>query len=157
MLATIFGNNRDLGLLVIRLALGVVMAAYGWKHSEILPGYIAFFQDLGVPMADVMAPVVAWLEFLGGIAIIIGLLTRYFGLVVAVIMVVAISSYKLGAATAAEGEIFGLTEINPANVSWSVDLLLLAIALALVFMGPGKLALDMALFKTERVYPKEDE
>ncbi len=149
MLAAIFKDNRDLGMLVMRISFGLVFALYGWGHLQAIDGYQGFYGSLGIPAPEITATVVAWLEFLGGIAVIIGLLTRYFGLLLAIVMVVSSATYKIPVSLENPTDIFGLTSLA-GNPSWNLDFLLFSIGLALVFMGPGKIGLDMLLFKSER-------
>ena len=65
-------------LTVLRVVLGFLFAAHGWqKFNEwTIAGTQASFAKMGVPAADVMAPAVAVLELAGGIALILGILTR---------------------------------------------------------------------------------
>jgi len=147
MLARVFGNQRDLALLLVRIVLGGIFILYGWKHIEGLTGYTNLFVALNIPAAQVLAPLIAWLEFLGGIAILAGIFTRYSGLLLAGLMVVAILMVKFPAATANPEDILGLT--NSQSASWNIDLSLLTMSLALLLLGPGKWSLEMALFKKE--------
>ncbi|GAA2178011.1 DoxX family protein [Leucobacter tardus] len=68
---------RDLALLVARVALGVILIAHGWqKFSEwTIAGTQESFAGMGIPLPQVSAAFVAGAELIGGIALVIGLLT----------------------------------------------------------------------------------
>jgi putative oxidoreductase len=67
----------DLALLVSRVALGVILVAHGWqKFNEwTLDGTASAFGDMGIPAPAVAATFVTAVEIIGGLALIIGLLT----------------------------------------------------------------------------------
>src|SRR5215217_7178257 len=67
----------DLALLVSRVALGVILVAHGWqKFNEwTLDGTASAFSDMCIPAPAVAATFVTAVEIIGGIALIIGLLT----------------------------------------------------------------------------------
>jgi uncharacterized membrane protein YphA (DoxX/SURF4 family) len=68
-------------LTVLRVIVGFIFAAHGWqKFTEFtIAGTQAAFGKMGVPAADIVAPIVATIELVGGIALIAGVLTRVFG------------------------------------------------------------------------------
>lgn len=68
----------QIGFLVLRVVVGLTFAMHGWqKFNEFtIAGTQASFQKMGVPLAEIAAPVVSTLELVGGIALILGLLTR---------------------------------------------------------------------------------
>lgn len=125
----------DIAVFALRLAAGVVLAYHGWLKLGNVSGFAGFVDSLGVPAPDLTAYVVTYLEFLGGIALIIGLATRYVAALFMVEMVFTIALVKLDVGLiASEG-----------GVGAELDLLILAIALSLVFTGAGKWSLDSLL------------
>lgn len=125
----------DIAVFVLRLALGVVLAYHGWLKLGDVSGFAGFVDSLGVPAPDLMAYVVTYLEFLGGIALIIGLATRYVAALFVVEMVFTIALVKLDVGLiASEG-----------GVGAELDLLILATALSLVLTGARKWSLDSIL------------
>lgn len=122
-------------LTVLRVILGFLFAAHGWqKFNEwTIAGTQASFAKMGVPAADVMAPAVAVLELAGGVALILGILTR----VVAALLVLDM----LGALFLVHAP----AGVFAANGGYELVLLLAAAAFALALTGPGRLSVDRAL------------
>ncbi|MEL4210671.1 DoxX family protein [Corynebacterium bovis] len=83
---------RDIVLLISRILLGVILAAHGiQKWTDIGVGAVADqFAALGVPAPDISAPVVATAETLGGVAVILGVLTRLAGVLVVLLLAGAV-------------------------------------------------------------------
>ncbi|MDQ0868287.1 putative membrane protein YphA (DoxX/SURF4 family) [Arthrobacter sp. V1I9] len=54
----------QVGLLVLRIVVGLTFALHGWqKFTEFtIAGTQASFRNMGVPLADIAAPVVSTLE-----------------------------------------------------------------------------------------------
>ena len=124
MLEKIFGCGRDYSLFVLRVFVGVVFAAHGWLKLSNLQGFAGFLeQGAGVPFPGVMAPVVAAVEFFGGLALVLGTSTRLAALVLTGVMVVAMITVTL--ATGFAG-------------GYDLNLALLGGLLALLLGGPGK-------------------
>lgn len=121
---------------VLRIATGFLFAAHGWqKFNEFtIPGTQAAFAQMGVPAADVAAPVIAVLELVGGIALILGVLTRVFGVLLAVDMLGALFLVHAPAG------------IFVATGGFELVLLLAAAALAVALVGAGKVSVDRAVF-----------
>jgi putative oxidoreductase len=67
----------DVALLIARIAIGFVLLAHGWqKYSEYtIDGTTAAFADMGVPAAGAAALFATVVEVVGGVALILGLLT----------------------------------------------------------------------------------
>jgi len=123
-------------LAALRIILGFLFAAHGWqKFNEwTIAGTQASFAKMGVPAADVMAPAIAVLELAGGIALILGILTR----VVAALLVVDM----LGALFLVHAP----AGVFAANGGYELVLLLAAASFALALTGAGRLSVDRALF-----------
>ena len=123
-------------LAALRIILGFLFAAHGWqKFNEwTIAGTQASFAKMGVPAADVMAPTIAVLELAGGIALILGILTR----VVAALLVLDM----LGALFLVHAP----AGVFAANGGYELVLLLAAASFALALTGAGRLSLDRALF-----------
>jgi putative oxidoreductase len=131
---------QPLGLLALRLVLGVIMIGHGYPkvfgglshHVQMvgslsLPGWLAYFS--------------AGAEFLGGILIIAGLWTRFAALAIVINMTVAIAKvhWKNG--------LLG-------NGGYQFPLALAAIGFALIFVGAGPIALD-SVRRGGRLAPKK--
>lgn len=80
-------KHRALGLLLIRIAVGVVFFAHGYMKVNNLGMVEGMFVGFGLPGA--IGVFIAWLEVAGGIALMLGILSRYFALAFAIEMLVA--------------------------------------------------------------------
>jgi putative oxidoreductase len=144
MLAQYLQSKQDAALLLMRLALGLVFLDYGWQHVSHVEGFTNAFADrFHIPLAEFSAPFVAWVELLGGLAVILGLFTRYAGLLLANTMVVSTLQVKMPAGLAQGRDPLGLTGF------WDLDLSLFALGVALLLVGPGKYSLERMLFQRE--------
>ena len=130
--------NPDVGLLVLRLALGIIFLAHGAQKlfgafgGGGIAGTAGFFGSIGVPMPQLMAVVVAVFEFLGGLLVLIGFLTPLAGLMITGVMAGAIVTFHMS-----KGFFAG-------NGGIEFPLILLASGLALVFTGPGRFSVEGA-------------
>ncbi|APX02097.1 DoxX family protein [Arthrobacter sp. QXT-31] len=123
-------------LTVLRVIAGFLFAAHGWqKFNEFtIAGTQASFAKMGVPAAEIAAPAVATLELVGGIALILGVLTRVFAALLALNM---LGAFFLVHASA--GVFVG-------NGGYELVLLLAAGALAIALAGAGRFSADAAMF-----------
>ena len=132
----ILENMQPFALLVLRAVLGLVMAAHGWlKVSGGMAEFKGFLVTISIP--GWMGYLAAYGEFIGGILLIVGLLTRFAGLTVLIIMVVAVvkATWKNGL-TGSQGYWFPLA--------------LVAMAFTIIFFGGGSISLDNAIFHGPR-------
>lgn len=87
-------HNPDAGILLIRIAVGLIFLLHGWSKLEGMDNLVAWFATLGFP--GFLAYFVAWSEVLGGLALIVGIFVRYVGILLGIIMAVAIIKVHLG-------------------------------------------------------------
>jgi putative oxidoreductase len=131
------------GPTVLRVTVGAVFLAHGaqklfgiWGGPG-LNGTTAMLAGLGLPYASLLAMVLAGTEFAGGILLMLGGLTRWVALALAIDMVVAIWKvhYRNG---------FFLTDQASRGGGAEYALVLLAALLCLAFAGPGALSIDQS-------------
>ena len=88
-----FGNIASFAqspfLLLVRLYWGWQFAQTGWGKLHNLTQIAGFFTSLNLPFPAFTAAFVAWVEFVGGLLLILGLLSRFTGLVLSINMFVA--------------------------------------------------------------------
>lgn len=121
---------------MLRIVAGFLFAAHGWQkfNQFTIAGTQGAFAQMGVPAADLVAPVVAALELAGGIALILGLLARPFALLLALDMLGALVLVHAGSGVFVDAGGFELV------------LILAAAALAVALVGAGRFSLDSLLF-----------
>ena len=127
-------RQLGLGIALVRIVTGVVFAAHGYQKFFVygLDGAVGAFGQMGVPAPSITAPLVAVVELAGGIALIIGLLTRLAALGLAINMLGAIFLVRIaGGFFAPNGEEF--------------EIVLIVNSLALVLAGAGALSADEAI------------
>lgn len=117
-------HNKSFGLLLIRIALGIVFIYHGWAKISNMDTFISMFAGMGIN--TFFTYVVAYVEFIGGILMILGICVREVALLFAITMLVAIKvvHFKNGFSNMAGGYEYPFT--------------LLLASLATVFTGAGK-------------------
>lgn len=133
MLDRLFAPYAGVGELILRLALGITFFAHGRGKLKNPAGVAGFFKQIGVPVPLVSAWLVALLETVGAGLLILGVATRVLALGLVIDMLVALAKVRIGKAPFTSG---------PQVAGWELEFLLLALALALVFTGAGRFALD---------------
>jgi putative oxidoreductase len=119
---------KDLAPLLLRVGVGLIFMYAGWGKLSGIEGTTTFFGSIGIPMAGIMAWVVALIEFIGGFMILIGLRIQIPALLLAFIMLIAIITTKLGG-----DNVFRAMRL---------DLMLMLANLVLIILGSGKYALN---------------
>ncbi len=120
-------KSTDYGALLLRVSLGLIMIAHGAYLKLIvfgLPGTALFFTSLGLP--GPLAYLVVIAETLGGIALILGIYTRYVAL--------ALIPIALGATWAHLGN--GWVFSNEGG-GWEFPLFLVATLIVQSLIGSG--------------------
>jgi putative oxidoreductase len=124
-------SRTDLALAILRVVVGIVFLAHGGQKLFVFgfDGVTGAFTQMGAPLPQITAPMVALLEFFGGLALVAGLLTRFAAVGLAFVMLGAMVLVHLAAGFfAPNGVEFPLT--------------LLAASAALAFAGAGRFSLD---------------
>ena len=94
-IALLEGNARhaDLGLLLLRWATGAFLIYQ--SHDNVFSAarmdeFVKFLTQFKFVMPELMAPLSVYAQFAAGVAFILGLLTRWFGLITAINFIVAV-------------------------------------------------------------------
>jgi putative oxidoreductase len=121
----------SVGLAVLRVAVATIFIKHGAQKLFVFgfAGVTGAFTHMGVPLPGFTGPFIGLLEFFGGIALLLGFLTRLFALGFVFDMLVAILLVKL------KGGFSG----------YELEFLLCASSLALVFTGAGRFSVDSML------------
>ncbi|MEJ2185428.1 MAG: DoxX family protein [Gemmatimonadota bacterium] len=133
------------GMVPLRIVVGLVFIMHGGMKlfSYGLGGTTAFMHQVGIPLPAVAAVVVTFVELLGGVALVLGLFTRWAGVLLAADMLVAILKVRL------HGGFF-------APNGFEHELTLLGAALTLAMLGAGGVSLDSLLARRRRGKAVED-
>ena len=138
------GNNAGLGLLVLRVVIGIIFLNHGlgkfigppFAGGGMAP-FAGLLTNLGFPLPAAFARFGASRETFGGLALIIGTGVPIAALLLAVEMV--IGAWKVHLAHGFDVFHFG----DAAARGYEYNLALIGALLALVFGGPGILALQL--------------
>lgn len=129
----------DLGLLIIRLVIGILFIGhgaqklFGWFGGYGLKGTGGWFDSIGMKPGVTMALFAGLAELIGGILLGAGFLTPLGALMIAGTMLMAI------------------IKVHAPNGLWSTangyeyNLTLIAVAIGVALIGPGKYAIDAIL------------
>jgi putative oxidoreductase len=128
-------TNQQVGMLILRLVLGITFFIHGLaKFQGGIDNIAGWFQSMGIP--GFMAYVVAVIELVGGLALILGLGTRVVSALFVVILLVAIFKVKLAVGFMGNGKMAG----------YELDLSMMATALYFVLNGGSKFSIDSMVF-----------
>jgi putative oxidoreductase len=108
------------GLLLIRIAAGLVFLTHGWMKVANMPGAVTMLANFGI--APTLVYFIAWLEVIGGLALILGIATRFFGFLFGIEMLVATILIGVGRG-------FGL------------DFVLMLVSFGIALTGSGKFSI----------------
>ena len=122
----------DLGILVLRLALGIMFVAHGLQMAFGLfggsgvKGFSKMLSGLGFAPAMLWACIASYTVLLGGLLVIVGVQTRLAAALLLIFILTAGISVHLGKG-------FFLS-----NGGYEYTFIIAAICLALILLGPGK-------------------
>lgn len=113
--------HKAMGMLLVRLASGVVFLNHGWMKLMHLSSTRGFFAGLGLPAET--AILIALIEVVGGVMLILGIAPRLAGLVLGIEMIVA------------------MLLVGVPHGTYELEMLLAAGALAVFLVGSGRYSL----------------
>jgi putative oxidoreductase len=140
-LKSVFTTNNSIASLALRLPVGIILAAHGSQKlfgafgGYGLEGTGQWMESIGLAPGFLMALLAGSAEFFGGIALILGLLTRPAAMVSAFTMIVAIVT------------VHGSNGLFMSNNGYEFALTLLAVTVALAIQGGGKYSIDSVIVK----------
>jgi len=140
---TAYHTAIDTGLLILRLVLGLTMAAHGYNKffgKGGLAGTAGWFESMGMKPGMFHARVAATTEMSAGLGLAAGLLTPIPAAGFVALMLVA-------AWTVHRPNGFFIVKEG-----WEYNLILAASAVAVATVGPGRFSLDYVLFRTTGLY-----
>ena len=120
------------GPLPIRILAGITFLAHGLPKFENIAGTQGFFGSIGLPPE--LALPIGLLEIIGGIFLIVGVVTRISAALLIIDMIGAIILVKLP-----DGFVGG----------YELESLLIAISVSLLLTGPGRISIEWDVFKRE--------
>ena len=126
-----------LALLALRIGVGVELMVHGWPKIKSPASVAGFMGQLGMKPALFWTWIVALVEFLGGIALILGLLTRpvaFFVTIQFLIIAFYLKPKKMK-----------VPFTTPQGAGWEWDWLIMMMGLALLLAGAGAYALDSVI------------
>lgn len=139
LLNKIVQSEAGLAALVLRVPVGLILAAhgaqklFGWFGGNGLAGTAQWLSSMGMEPGLLMAVLAGSAEFFGGLALILGLLTRPAALFAAFTMLMAIFSVHIG------------NGLFAADGGYEYALVLMVALLALVVQGGGYFSIDKTL------------
>ncbi len=133
-------GRASIGLTILRVVLGIVFIAHGSQKLFVFghAGTAGAFTQMGIPLPGLTSAVVMAVEFLGGIALLLGAFTGIAATLVAIDMLGAILFVH------AKNGFF-----LPTGAKYPLTLLAANVAVALA--GPGAFAVDNILAAKHRV------
>lgn len=132
----------DVGVLVARVWVGIVMLAHGVNHARTLEGTTAWFEKVGFKSPALNARLSAANEIAIGLALLAGLLTSIAAAGVVATMLVAFWSIHRFA---------GFFVFHRPTEGYEYVTTLAMLALVIAIVGPGSISLDSVLGISENL------
>ena len=121
------------GITAVRVTMGIILIVAGFqKFAGGLGGFAGFVGSAGIPAPGLMAPLVAVLELVGGLLVLLGVGTRWLGVLFVLEFLVVAFVVKLP------------------RTGWDatrIDFMMLAGSLMLFLAGAGKASVDEMLLR----------
>ena len=139
LLNKILTSKAGVAALVLRVPVGLILAAhgaqklFGWFGGNGLAGTAQWLSSIGMEPGYLMAILAGGAEFFGGLALVLGVLTRPAALAAAFTMLVAIFSVHIGNGLFAD------------DGGYEYALTLMMASLALMIQGGGSFSIDKIL------------
>jgi putative oxidoreductase len=141
LISNMLTSKAGVSALILRVPIGLILAAHGaqklfaWFGGYGLEGTGQWMDSIGMTPGYLMALLAGSAEFFGGIALVLGLLTRPAAVVSAFTMLVAIFAVHIG------------NGLFMANNGYEYALTLFVVLIALTIQGGGRLSLDNYIFE----------
>jgi putative oxidoreductase len=119
----------------LRVAVGVILVVAGYIKLTGMDNTVTYFTNQGFPVPVITAWFIALLEFFGGLALIAGFQVRYLGILYTIQFIVAALWVKFP---------------NQGYTNTRIDLMIIAAAAALYFIGAGPLSIDAVRLEKAR-------
>lgn len=135
----VLATDNGTGALALRIPVGIIFAAhgaqklFGWFGGYGLEGTGQFFGSVGLNPGYLMALLAGLAEFVGGVALVLGVLVRPAAAALAFAMLIAIFAVHWDKGFFA------------ASGGYEYALALFAASLALLFSGAGRFSVDRAI------------
>lgn len=120
----------SVGPLVLRLVLGIILLVHGWPKLMHVDRWEDDVEVMGFAPGRFWGPAVAVVEVVGALMLVAGVFTQVVAALLVIEFAVILCTVKKG-----ESLVSG----------YEFELLILAVALSLVFTGPGVCSVDNAL------------
>ena len=124
---------NDVVFMGLRSAIGVIFILHGMMKFN--PGFANALSNMGLP-PEMQIPI-ALAEVVPGILLIIGVLSRFSGALLSIVMIGAIFHVKGAQSMTGDGGV-------------EIDVILLAASLVIMIAGPGRISLSQAIKKIPR-------
>jgi len=125
-----------LGPLPIRILAGILFIAHGLPKFEDMGGTQGFFGSVGIPPE--LAVPIGLLEVIGGIFLLVGVVTR----ITAVLFIIEMIGVTL------------IVKLSKGFVGgYELELLLMAVGISLLLTGPGRISIEWDVLKRE-IFPR---
>lgn len=139
LLNRVLTSKAGVAALILRVPVGLILMAhgaqklFGWFGGNGLAGTAGWMSSMGMEPGYLMAILAGGAEFFGGLALVLGLLTRPAALVAAFTMLVAIFSVHIS------------NGLFASDGGYEYALTLMVALLALAIQGGGAMSMDKAL------------